>query len=210
MKTAMLPSEMQLTNEINLLLQECIVLVGQGIEQLCKAGQIIVKLRDQHALTHCDLAERLGSSLAIIDELERVGRGTMYGGLYFAFLPAKKALMGLPYADQERLMTGGTVEMVTVKSDGSVDTLQVDVKALNRNQVKRVFGRNRLLTIGEQRARLEAEKSQAAIAAPTKRQLPWEITKAKDLQVNFAQVITKRQFEQLAAQMGYTRAKGES
>lgn len=195
---------MQLTPEINSLLQECRVLLSNSIEQLCKAGKIVVRLRDQHSLTRGDLADRLGSSLAIVDELERIGRGTMYGGLYAAFMPAKKALMSLPYADQERLLTGGTIEMVMMKGDGGVDVLQVDVKSLNKDQVKRVFEKGRLLTVGEQRLNMLEEQANAVKKAPAKAQLPWEVTKA-GVQVNVAQLITNKQFAQLAAQMGYVK-----
>lgn len=90
------------------------------------------------------------------DGLLRIGRKQMYHELLFATAPGCKALRRCDYGEQVKYVSQ-PIELLLIRDRGP-ETLLAPVAALTPAQVKQVFQRSHIRSLGEQRIWLEAQK----------------------------------------------------
>lgn len=174
-----------LSPEICQKLDQCRTLYLGGIEQIKQAGAIVAELRDKHSMLVSDIATALNSPVGLISRLERVGRVTMHPSLLFSTIPAATSLSHLSYTEQDRLLNGHAIELVTMREDG-MDVLQADVSTLTRSQVTQVFASSRIRSAEEQRkwleSRITAKTVEKLATKDAKSKAPWTINRKGNLE----------------------------
>lgn len=152
---------MQLEHQ-NPLVCEIVSLITRGIECWSKAGEIVVKLIDEHRMTIPEIA---GNSEFLTEDIvarfEQLGRKQILPQLLVADYPAARHVIKLPYSEQSRAVESG-VELLVVDSEGP-STLQVAVENLTTSQCKQVFAKDAVRSLPAQRAYLESQKTQNEI-----------------------------------------------
>jgi len=140
------------------LITEFVALVTQGIECWKKAGEIVVRLLDEHNMTIADIAET--SELLtedIVTRFEQLGRKQLIPCLLVADYPAARHLVRLPYSEQKRAVETSVDLLVCEGKDTSV--LKVSVENLTHTQCRQVFDGDQVRSIGAQRAWLEDRRA---------------------------------------------------
>jgi hypothetical protein len=140
------------------LITEFVALVTQGIECWNKAGEIVVRLLDEHNMTIADIAET--SELLtedIVTRFEQLGRKQLIPCLLVADYPAARHLMRLPYSEQKRAVETSVDLLVCEGKETSV--LKVSVENLTPTQCRQVFDGDQVRSIGAQRAWLEDRRA---------------------------------------------------
>ena len=140
------------------LIPEFVALVTQGIECWNKAGEIVVRLLDEHNMTIADIAET--SELLtedIVTRFEQLGRKQLIPCLLVADYPAARHLVRLPYSEQKRAVETSVDLLVCEGKDTSV--LKVSVENLTHTQCRQVFDGDQVRSIGAQRAWLEDRRA---------------------------------------------------
>lgn len=140
------------------LITEFVALVTQGIECWNKAGEIVVRLLDEHNMTIADIAET--SELLtedIVTRFEQLGRKQLIPCLLVADYPAARHLVRLPYSEQKRAVETSVDLLVCEGKDTSV--LKVSVENLTPTQCRQVFDGDQVRSIGAQRAWLEDRRA---------------------------------------------------
>jgi hypothetical protein len=140
------------------LITEFVALVTQGIECWNKAGEIVVRLLDEHNMTIADIAET--SELLtedIVTRFEQLGRKQLIPCLLVADYPAARHLVRLPYSEQKRAVETSVDLLVCEGKDTSV--LKVSVENLTHTQCRQVFDGDQVRSIGAQRAWLEDRRA---------------------------------------------------
>ena len=140
------------------LITEFVALVTQGIECWNKAGQIVVRLLDEHNMTIADIAET--SELLtedIVTRFEQLGRKQLIPCLLVADYTAARHLVRLPYSEQKRAVETSVDLLVCEGKDTSV--LKVSVENLTPTQCRQVFDGDQVRSIGAQRAWLEDRRA---------------------------------------------------
>lgn len=131
--------------------------VGGAVEMLEEAGRIYVELLETNPNAKRDIAAAVpGIDQRSLDVFEKIGRKQLFYRLQLSACPGVKALARCPYSDQV-LFWEKPVDLLIVK-DGKPEELKVHVTAMTPEQVKQVFDRGHIRTIGEQRAWLESAK----------------------------------------------------
>jgi hypothetical protein len=140
------------------LITEFVALVTQGIECWNKAGEIVVRLLDDHDMTIADIAET--SELLtedIVTRFEQLGRKQLIPCLLVADYPAARHLVRLPYSEQKRAVEASVELLVLEGKEHSL--LKVAVENLTPAQCRQVFDGDQIRSIGAQRAWLEDKRS---------------------------------------------------
>ena len=148
---------MQLENQ-NPLVGEIVSLITRGIECWSKAGEIVVKLIDDHRMTIQEIA---GNSEFLTEDIiarfEQLGRKQILPQLLVADYPAAKHVIKLPYSEQSRAVDAG-VELLVVGDEGH-STLKVAIGNLTPLQCKQVFAKDAIRSLPAQRAYIESQKT---------------------------------------------------
>lgn len=151
-------------NDKKALIGDFVSLITKGIECWTQAGELVVKLIDEHDLSVQDISQ---ASEYLTDEIvgrfEQLGRKQIIPNLLISDFPASKHLFRLPYSEQKRLIDG-TVELLVVTDTGT-ETLMVQTENLTPSQCKQVFDRTAIRSIGAQRAYLESKKEEARMTS---------------------------------------------
>jgi hypothetical protein len=148
---------MQLENQ-NTLVCEIVSLITRGIECWSKAGELVVKLIDEHRMTISDIA---GNSEFLTEDIvtrfDQLGRKQILPQLLVADYPAAKHIIKLPYSEQSRVTNDG-VELLVMDGDGN-NTLKVATQNLTSLQCKQVFSKDAIRSLPAQRAYIESQKT---------------------------------------------------
>jgi hypothetical protein len=148
---------MQLENQ-NPLVGEIVSLITRGIECWSKAGEIVVKLIDDHRMTIQEIA---GNSEFLTEDIiarfEQLGRKQILPQLLVADYPAAKHVIKLPYSEQSRAVDAG-VELLVMGDEGH-STLKVAIGNLTPFQCKQVFAKDAIRSLPAQRAYIESQKT---------------------------------------------------
>jgi hypothetical protein len=178
------------------IIEEVAGLISQGIECWQKAGELVVRLLDDHGMTTAEIA---GSSpyltQSIISRFEQLGRKQIVPRLLVADFPAAKHVIRLTYSEQKRVLDS-PVELLTLE-ESTTDKLAVSVENLTHQQCKQVFGTNYVRTLGAQRAYLEEQKTKTPVL------LVEPLYKIRGKRVVFTQPceMTARQLAQILAEV---------
>jgi hypothetical protein len=148
---------MQLENQ-NPLVGEIVSLITRGIECWSKAGEIVVKLIDDHRMTIPEIA---GNSEFLTEDIvarfEQLGRKQILPQLLVADYPAAKHVIKLPYSEQSRAVDEG-IELLVMGDEGH-STLKVAISNLTPLQCKQVFAKDAIRSLPAQRAYIESQKT---------------------------------------------------
>lgn len=128
-------------------LAQSIAAINDG---MLRAGEIMVDILDNHGFTLAGLHEKLGLSVEVLSQFERVGRHQMHHKLLNVSYAAVSFLKRLPYSEQDRCIEQG-VELLVLKN-GEPDVMMQPVTALSRKQCKQVFTKDSVRDLGAQRA----------------------------------------------------------
>jgi hypothetical protein len=186
--------------ENNSLIEDFVSLITKGIECWTKAGEIVVKLIDEHGFSIQSISS---ASTYLTDEMvgrfEQLGRKQIIPNLLVSDFPASKHLFRLPYSEQKRLIDG-QVELLVVTDKGT-ETLMVDTENLTSAQCKQVFDKNALRSIGGQRAYMESKKEEFRISSVIHDSEPFYKVRGKRVIFTKACEITSRQLAQILAEI---------
>ena len=155
--------------EIKKLEQEFVAELQAGLEGIAKAGCILVKLidADQEAITRLTTVYKIPRST--LTTLAMIGNKQLCPELAFA----ESRMRALPMPEQKRIIAG-PVEVLVVKSDGSHDTLMVNLITAPQEIKNQVLNSDHIRTLEDQRAYLVSQQNrkQSVNAAPEK--MPWQ------------------------------------
>jgi hypothetical protein len=186
--------------KMNPLVSEFCSLVNTGIEAWSKAGELVVKLIDEHGLSVAAIAQ---ASSYLTDEIvgrfEQLGRKQIIPNLLISDFPASKHLFRLPYSEQKRLIDG-QVELLVVTEKGT-ETLMVDTENLTPAQCKQVFDRTAVRSIGAQRAYMESKKEEYRISSAIQESDPFYKVRGKKVIFTKPCEISSRQLAQILAEI---------
>jgi len=186
--------------KMNPLVSEFCSLVNTGIEAWSKAGELVVKLIDEHGLSVASIAQ---ASSYLTDEIvgrfEQLGRKQIIPNLLISDFPASKHLFRLPYSEQKRLIDG-QVELLVVTEKGT-ETLMVDTENLTPAQCKQVFDRTAVRSIGAQRAYMESKKEEYRISSAIHESDPFYKVRGKKVIFTKPCEISSRQLAQILAEI---------
>ena len=142
----------------NPLITEFVGLVTQGIECWNKAGEVVVRLLDEHNMTISEIAETCELLTEdIVTRFEQLGRKQLVPCLLVADYAAAKHLMRLPYSEQKRAVETSVDLLVCEGKEISV--LKVSVENLTPAQCRQVFDGDQVRSTGAQRAWLEDRRT---------------------------------------------------
>jgi hypothetical protein len=191
---------MTLTKTQNQLVGEVASFIAQGIECWQKAGEIIVRLLDDHQMTVAAIAEKSEYLTEdIVCRFEQLGRKQILPRLLIAEYPAARHLVRLPYSEQKRALDE-SVELL-VMEDNKPTTLRVAVENLTPQQCRQVFNGGHIRSIGAQRAYVQEKKSEEEITTAIKQ--VHELYKVRGRRVVFLQPceMTARQLANIIAEI---------
>jgi hypothetical protein len=185
---------------MNPLVSEFCSLVNTGIEAWTKAGELVVKLIDEHGLSVSAIAQ---ASSYLTDEIvgrfEQLGRKQIIPNLLISDFPASKHLFRLPYSEQKRLIDG-QVELLVVTDKGT-ETLMVDTENLTPAQCKQVFDRTAVRSIGAQRAYMESKREEFRVNSAIQESEPFYKVRGKKVIFTKPCEISSRQLAQILAEI---------
>jgi hypothetical protein len=190
---------MQLENQ-NPLVGEIVSLITRGIECWSKAGEIVVKLIDDHRLSVQEIA---GNSEFLTEDIvarfEQLGRKQILPQLLVADYPAAKHVIKLPYSEQSRAVDAG-VELLVMGDEGH-STLKVAIGNLTPLQCKQVFAKDAIRSLPAQRAYIESQKTDNEIKNRVfNNEAIWKVTGRKVVFFKPCQM-TAREFAQIIAEI---------
>jgi hypothetical protein len=139
-------------------LNEFYAAIQRGREALEDAGAIFVSLIDEDpSIKARILDENPELTEATLEMFERIGRKQLYYRLCLLEGPGVRALKRCPYSEQVKHATD-PVPMLLLNGQDLTDHINVPVHALQPEQVRQVFGANRVRSLAEQRAWLENQR----------------------------------------------------
>lgn len=147
----------------------------KGLDAWMTAGKILVSMvdRDPDAYEKI-LTKAPAMTPEILCVFERIGRGVLHAPLAMDSSPGVERLKMLPLSVQRNHeMT--PIEIVVRKQDGSYDTLRVLPKNMTRAQAKLAFSKDRIRSLGEQRALLADQETKSAPVRIKGDSSPWRI-----------------------------------
>lgn len=139
------PKKNEIIN-VDALIESLVAALNEGRASLQRAGEIIVILIDHDPKLKEVIATRAGLDPNTMDALERIGRRQMVPALCFSDTPGVRALRFVAYSDQVRYATEA---IPVLQANG--ETLLVLATDLSKAQVKQVFTKTRMRTLGEQK-----------------------------------------------------------
>ncbi len=131
---------------------------SDGLNSIVKASQIYVVAIDENPKIADDFVREFRDVIPATAwaGFEAVGRKWMHprllmggGGRYGS------KIKRLPYSAQEQIFNGGRFDLLTNKGD----TLSVDIRELEPEQVDQIIDNNHIRTLSEQRAWLENQRT---------------------------------------------------
>lgn len=196
MKTAQLGS-----NTILQLARALAEEINNGINSWIKAGEIVVRLVDEHGATLDQIAEYIPAvSVEILQRFEQIGRKQVVPNLLVAGYPAARHLISAPYSDQTHAIEKG-VEVV-IHVDGKYDVLNVKVENLSAAQCRQVFTGSGVRTPAAQRAYIESIGLGMKAAKPGKPEsTPYTIVSGGRIAFREGCVLTRSELAKLLAQI---------
>ena len=157
-------------------LKEFYEALQRGKEALEDAGRIFVSLIDADpSIRERIMDEHPELTEDVLATFERIGRKQLYYELVLLEAPGIRALRRCPYSEQVKHCKE-PVPMLLLNSKDSSEHLMVAVTALQPEQVRQVFGHNRIRSLAEQRAFLEREKIKPR---PLQKREPYTLGKGK-------------------------------
>ena len=132
-------------------MRECLML---GMQSFNQVGKCVVRLVDEFGMSLEEVARQVAVEFvdpAVLEKFERIGRERLLPLLALRSWPAVRHLERLPLSEQALLLEE-PVTLVVVKGEGEVDELQVLAKDLTPKQCQQVFDRDRVRSVGGQRA----------------------------------------------------------
>jgi hypothetical protein len=147
------------TKPVKVFVKEFRDALTQGMEGFTRAGQVYVEALDENPKnSEVFLTEFDGVvSPTMFGMLEKVGRKCLHPQLILGGGPNANKIRRLPYSVQERVFAGERFEMLV--SGG--EHILVDVREATKEQAEQLVGDDHIRTLSEQRAWMEAQKSQA-------------------------------------------------
>lgn len=134
------------------LITELSSLITQGIECWSKAGEIVVRLIDEHNESIETIALRSKYLTEdIVARFEQLGRKQLMPELLIASYSAANKIARLPYSQQRSVMEDGVDVLL-----GNGDTMKIMPENLNPDQVRQVFDKNLVRNIAAQKAYMES------------------------------------------------------
>ena len=169
-----------------------------GIENIVKASAVYVEAIDSDPTAK----EMFLSSFADVIPssawagFEAVGRKQMHPKLLFGAGGNRGYLKYLPYSDQEQIMAGHKYDFLI--SGG--DSIRVDPREITKEQVRQLFGRGHVRTLGEQRSYLESLNVPHFEIKQTAVPMPYTISSHK-VYIKADTVMTKRDVKRMLEAM---------
>lgn len=165
-------NEIQLKNSLS----ELEGAITRGIEAWKQAGEIVCSLVDAGGMTLTGIAERIGGGVSenVLAQFERIGRGQLLPKLLVAEYPAARKLQTLALSEQRDALEHG-VELLVLRDGGQTETLRVQADAMTPKQVKQVFARGSIRSLGAQRAWLEEQRAAESTSAGKVGATPWVV-----------------------------------
>ena len=172
--------------------------IGAGLEA---AGKMLVEMLALDPQAKKKIRDRFPEiSNSMLNQLEAVGRGQMHPRLALTANPGFQRLRGLPYSDQERLLSE-PVELL-VEHEGEIDVLLVQVADLTPDQARQVFAQDCVRSQGAQRAWLEDQREKALVS---KRAVtisePYQIHRNGTVEFKAGTVLTRRDLAEVLAKL---------
>jgi len=168
--------------------------VQDATRNIVAAGQLIVMLMDRHGWTHKQIAGGAGFSTQYIGNFERVGRKRVLPQLAMGDATGHKYLARLPIEEQRRWI----VEPIPVaKADGG--EMLVHINDFNLALAMQVFVQNRMRSIPEQRAWLEANVRRPH---PMPARVDWRVMGGQFHTLTANVVLDRATFIKAAVEMG--------
>ncbi len=149
-----------------------------GVDAWMSAGELIVELveNDPHAYDY--IIERCPTmNSGILGRFEQMGRKLLHPQLMMSNAPGLAKLKRLPFSVQERFITE-SIPLV-VHTENGTDVLLVQAKDLTKEQAQQVFSNTGLRTMGEQKARLIQQRSNAVAPSASTSAMPYVIKGGK-------------------------------
>jgi len=143
---------------INKELKEITEIFNAGMENILKAGEKLAKLIDT-GVTKDEIMAGTTIPERILESLERIGRHEMDYRLLIGGGPNRLQLRRLNISDQKRILDGDKLTLVL----GNGDTILVNACECDKEQAKQLFSGAHIRNEGEQRAYLEARKTDSSI-----------------------------------------------
>lgn len=146
-----------------------------GLDAWTAAGKLIVEMVDADPKAYAHI---ISKAPAMTDEIlgvfEKIGRGVLYAPLAMDSSPGVERLKLLPLSVQ-RNHECEPVDILVRKTDGSYDTLKVLPKNMTKAQAKLAFAKDRIRSLGEQRAVLAEGEGKAVPVRIVGDSSPWRI-----------------------------------
>jgi len=133
----------------------------QGINKIYEACKIYVEAIDNDPMMKDKFIERFYGEIPVStwSSFENVGRGQLHHKLLFGGGHNKNYIKRLSYSDQELIVNGGSLPLLTA----SGDTLMVDAREITTDQAKQLFNKGSIRPLDKQRAYIESIKTLSII-----------------------------------------------
>jgi len=139
-------------------MDEFLEAVSVSGDSLARAGQILVRAVESDPLAKDKLMERHPClTLDLIEVFEKIGRRQLYHRCCMSNRPGISALRACNYSDQVRFFEE-PIPLLLVNGKDDTDHILVSAHTMNSDQVRQVFRKGHIRTLGEQRAYIESQK----------------------------------------------------
>lgn len=129
-------------------------------------------------------------------KLEQIGRRTLHPKLLMGLVPLHNGIISrLPYAMQEKIVSGHKFELLTADND----VLKVDIMTMTSRQAKQLFAKDHVRTKPEQKAYM-VEEALLAASQQVDQFVPYEIRK-HDVYFKGNTILTFDELKRLALQL---------
>jgi hypothetical protein len=180
-------------NTIKDYIKEFKVGIVEGTAGLYKSGKAYVAAIDDDESNGAYFRTEIpGYSEAVWRMYEDIGRGLICLETIFSGVHIRK-IRTLPVSEQKRIASGDKVELLLKTGD----VLKVDPRTVTKDQAKRLYGKNSIRTVSEQKSWMAdnpIEEIQAKVVKD-----PWTITN-KGLRIGNI-IITKTKLREILLQM---------
>lgn len=177
--------------------------IMSGVEEWTKAGRLIVTLLDDQGMSYDEiLNECEGLSCNILQRFEQIGRKQVYPQLLINTSAGCRKLASMPYSQQVKYANEPIP--VVIKNETGTDQILVKSSDLSTYQVRQVFSKDGVRTLGAQRAWIEDQERAAANAVdvdPEQWELPW-IVKGKQVIITKSCKMTRRELLSILNEIG--------
>lgn len=183
---------------------EFVALIEKGIECWMKAGEMYVRMLSEDPEMPDKIVQEYPSiTKSILRRFEQLGNGTLHPKLLMSNCIGARCLRAMPYSEQEEYFQEPLKYLVST-NDGT-ESLMIGYASVDAEQAKQLFARDHVRSLGEQRAYIEAKKTQqkidqAILNLEQQEKSPW-VVKRKKLFINYACVLSKDELVAALAKM---------